>query len=93
MTGGLVPVVRLADDTPLEQQMAATVRHNRARGAHVVTLMAEMVRHLLEEEGLSYEQVMARLGMEWEEVDRLYDRGGMLKRGRSGAFSPGWVPE
>src|SRR5689334_9004886 len=36
MTGGLVPVVRLPDDTPLEQQMAATIRHNRARGAHAV---------------------------------------------------------
>ncbi len=92
MTEGKVPVVRLRD-IEREHQIMSTIRHNRARGTHAVLKMADIVRYLVDNQGLSYEDVMARLQMEHEEVDRLYDRGGMTKRGSKEAFNNGWVPE
>jgi hypothetical protein len=93
MTGGLVPVVRV--NPPKSQQYMSTIRHNRARGSHGIDSMANIVRALIDDEGLDYEEVMARCGMEWEEVDRLYDKAGMTKKGRyeTDEFSAGWVPK
>jgi ParB-like chromosome segregation protein Spo0J len=92
MTDGKVPVVRLIS-ADRDHQMMSTIRHNRARGTHAVLKMAEIVRDLIDNQGLTYEEVMSRLQMEWEEVDRLYDRGGMTKRGSKADFNKGWVPE
>lgn len=93
MTDGLVPVVRV--NPPKSQQYMSTIRHNRARGSHGVEHMANIVRALIDDEGLPYEEVMSRCGMEWEEVDRLYDKSGMTKRGayESKEFSAGWEPK
>lgn len=90
MTDGKVPVVFI--DPPKDQQMMATIRHNRARGSHAVLKMADIVRHLIDVEGLSFEEVQERLQMEWEEVDRLYDASGMTVRGSAEGFNKGWVP-
>lgn len=90
MTGGKVPVVYL--DVPPEHQMMSTIRHNRARGNHGVLKMAEIVRHLVDNENLSFEEVGNRLQMEEEEVDRLYDQSGMTVRGSKEGFNMGWVP-
>lgn len=93
MTGGLVPVVRLQPPATGDQ-MLSTIRHNRARGEHGVLAMANIVRRLRDDEGLTVEEVMARCGMEREEVVRLYDRGGMTERGtqHKTEFSKGWTP-
>jgi len=91
MTGGLVPVVRLANVDPAHQRMS-TIRHNRARGTHHVLRMADIVADLMEEYGLDVAELMFRLGMEDEEVERLADRGAMVKRGRNDDFGKGWVP-
>ncbi|MBB5234458.1 IbrB-like domain-containing protein [Deinococcus budaensis] len=93
MTDGYVPVVRLLPPATGDQ-MLSTIRHNRARGEHGVLPMADIVRRLIDEEGLTPEQVMVRCGMEKEEVTRLYDRGGMTVRGTQGRtqFSNGWKP-
>jgi ParB-like chromosome segregation protein Spo0J len=93
LTDGLVPVVTLRDDLSPEHQRMSTIRHNRARGAHTVTKMADIVSELLEESGLADEELVNRLGMEIEEVRRLRDRGDMLKRGRAEEFGKAWVPE
>ena len=92
MTGGLVPVVRL-QDADMAHQMMSTVRHNRARGSHAVLKMADIVRDLRDKEGLTEQEIMARLSMEDEEVERLYDASGMIKRGRSEGFNKGWEPD
>lgn len=92
MTDSLVPVVWLPDDVSPEHQVMSTIRHNRARGSHAVLKMASIVRSLIDEQGMTREQVMERLQMDWEEVDRLYDRGGMLTRVAKSAFNNGWVP-
>lgn len=92
LTGGLVPVVRVSDARSKSDQMMSTIRHNRARGSHLVVKMADIVRSL-KESGLTIEQIMSRLGMEFEEVDRLLDSSGMLGRGASDEFNKGWVPK
>lgn len=93
LTNGMLPVVIIAPK--LEDQMMSTIRHNRARGTHAVLPMAEIVRTLIDERGLSPEDVSELLSMEDEEVERLYDRSGMTVRGadRNGELGKGWVPK
>ena len=93
MTKGLVPVVRTrADLTPSEQRMA-TIRHNRARGEHSVLKMGEVIEQLVNKYGMSQEKIAEFLSMEDEEVDRLFDRSGMIVRGDVGEdFNAGWEP-
>ena len=92
LTDGYVPVVRVEPDAT-GNQMAATVRHNRARGAHGVLPMADIVRTLVDEEGWTFEQIQLEFGMDDEEVDRLYDSGGMIERGSKDEFNRGWKPQ
>ena len=63
-----IPVVVL--DRPVEDRMAATIRHNRARGKHQVDLMGTLVKKLVGL-GLTDTEISKRLGMEGEEVLRL----------------------
>ncbi len=88
LTDGLLPVVVLPETDEILARLA-TVRHNRARGTHGVLPMADIVSDL-SELGLSPEDIGRRLGMDEEEVDRLLDRGNMLKRGAAAAFGNGW---
>jgi len=67
-TNGLLPVVVI--DKPLNDQMASTVRHNRARGKHGVGGMANIVFGMLDG-GWSDEEVARELGMESDELVRL----------------------
>ena len=90
MTDGFVPVVQLIPEDMAHQKMS-TIRHNRARGSHYVLKMSDIVESLINEEGLSFEEVAERLQMEEEEVDRLYDHGNMVKRGGLGDFNKGWI--
>ncbi|PSK57966.1 Chromosome-partitioning protein Spo0J [Streptomyces sp. 111WW2] len=89
LTGGLVPVVVLPPTDPATARMA-TVRHNRARGTHHVLGMAEIVADLLRY-GLTPEEIGRRLEMDPEEVDRLADRGDMIKRQAPDTFNQGWT--
>lgn len=57
-------------DKPLSERMASTVRHNRARGKHVVDLQAKLVKKLLRL-GATDEEIAKALGMDAEEVLRL----------------------
>ena len=53
LTNGLVPVVRLRPALEMADQMASTIRHNRARGQHGVIPMADIVTSLKDDHGLS----------------------------------------
>jgi ParB-like chromosome segregation protein Spo0J len=90
--GGMVPVV-VVDFDPAHRMMS-TVRHNRARGEHVVLPMAEIVRTIAAD-GVSHDDIMRGLGMEDEEVERLLDRAGMPEQvGREHQeFGNSWVPQ
>jgi len=65
---GRVPIVVI--DKAINDRMASTVRHNRARGKHSVAGMANMVFEMLEK-GWSDADICNELGMEPEEVLRL----------------------
>lgn len=91
LTGGLVPVVYVEPDPA--NQMASTVRHNRARGSHHVLRMASIVRAMIDQHGMTEAQVQEMMGMEAEEVLRLYDRGGMPDLLGDNEFGKGWVPK
>lgn len=67
-TGGFLPVVVL--EKSIEDRMASTVRHNRARGKHSVAGMGNLVFGMLRE-GDSPETVCHKLGLEPEELARL----------------------
>lgn len=88
---GMVPVVVVNAD-PVHRKMS-TIRHNRARGTHGVLPMADIVQGMVQE-GVSKEDIMRRLQMEDEEVDRLIDRAGMPQHVErdTKAFGKSWVP-
>lgn len=75
-TGGRLPVVVI--DKPINDRMASTVRHNRARGKHSVGGMGSLVFGMLDG-GWSDEEVCAQLGMEADELVRLKHVTGFAK--------------
>lgn len=64
---GLLPVSVI--DKPIQDRMASTIRHNRARGKHEVELQASLVGML--KQGWDELKIMKELGMTLEEVQRL----------------------
>lgn len=74
LTGGKVPTVTIKDINE-DEQMMATIRHNRARGTHGVSPMSTIVQKLKDEHGLDHKELNGLLGMEDEEINRLYEKG------------------
>lgn len=64
---GCLPVSVI--DKAIDDRMASTVRHNRARGKHEVELQASLVAML--KHGWPEDKIMAELGMTIDEVQRL----------------------
>ena len=93
LTGGEVPTVMIQPKDFSQQQMA-TIRHNRARGTHGVLEMSNIVTDMVND-GVPGHQIMARLGMEKEEVVRLLFRAGIPKSDvfKDSDFSKAWIPE
>ena len=90
VSGGKVPVAFVAPADAASQQMS-TIRHNRARGTHGITAMSNIVRDL-KDRGLGDKEIRDRLGMEQEEIDRLYDFRSSTERVGQDSFGKGWVP-
>jgi ParB-like chromosome segregation protein Spo0J len=65
---GLLPVVVIDTDEP--NRMASTIRHNRARGAHAVELMSQIVAELVDA-GMSDTWIRRNIGMDADELLRL----------------------
>ena len=91
LTDGKVPVVTLDKDRA--HLMMSTVRHNRARGIHGVLPMADMVRNLMDHHGLEDSDLIDLLGMDIDEIERLYDQAGMPEKNADHEFNRGWVPD
>ncbi len=64
---GCLPVSVI--DKDINNRMASTVRHNRARGKHEVELQGSLVALL--KQGWNEKQIMQQLGMTFEEIQRL----------------------
>jgi len=86
--GGLLPIVVL--DKPINDRMASTVRHNRARGKHSVHGMSSMVFQLLEN-GWADDEICNELGMSPEELLRLKHVTGFSKLFADTAYRQSWV--
>jgi ParB-like chromosome segregation protein Spo0J len=92
-TGGRLPVTTLgADRTSIDDRMAATIRHNRARGVHGVDAMSAIVRDLVRR-NRSDSWIAKELGMEPDEVLRLKQITGIADLFASREFSEAWEPE
>lgn len=84
---GLLPVVVIKKD--INERMASTIRHNRARGKHSVVGMAEIVFALLKN-GKTKEEICKSLGMEYDEFDRIKVLTGYSKLYEKEEYSKAW---
>lgn len=82
--GGKLPVVVI--DKPLQERMASTIRHNRARGSHSVELMSNIVAELVEA-GMGDRWIMQHIGMDADELLRLKQVTGIAALFAGGEFS------
>lgn len=72
------------------ERIAATIRHNRARGKHQITPMSDIVRDL-SRLGWSDERIGTELGMDRDEVLRLKQISGLTELFQEEPFSPAWT--
>jgi ParB-like chromosome segregation protein Spo0J len=86
-TGGYLPVVVIEKD--ISDRMAATVRHNRARGAHSIDGMSNIVFNMLEE-GKTDAEICNVLGMEAQELLKLKYITGFAKLYGDAGFNKAW---
>ena len=84
---GMLPIVCMKKD--INDRMASTVRHNRARGKHSVDGMANMVFSMLEN-GWEDNAICNELGMESEELIRLKHVTGFSKLFKNTEFKKAW---
>ena len=73
---GLLPVSVI--DKDISERMASTIRHNRARGAHSVELMSNIVSELTKS-GMSDSWIMRNIGMDRDELLRLKQVSGLAE--------------
>lgn len=84
---GYLPCVVIEKD--INERMAATVRHNRARGEHSVTGMSNMVFEMLQN-GWSDNEICNHLGMEPEEILKLKHITGFSKLFEDVEYNKSW---
>lgn len=90
---GYLPLVEIrASQKDKNDRMAATIRHNRARGKHKVEAMSDIVVEL-KRRFWSDEKIAKELGMESDEVLRLAQITGLSTLFADRAFSEAWEAE
>lgn len=90
---GYLPVVAIkADQSGLNDRIAATIRHNRARGKHRVDAMSDIVVEL-KRRNWTGERIARELGMEQDEVLRLCQITGLAELFSDQEFSASWDVE
>lgn len=89
---GYLPITRIQGARMgLGDRIAATIRHNRARGTHGVDSMSEIVR-MLHVAGWPDEKIQVELGMQADEVLRLKQITGLAALFADRDFSEAWEP-
>lgn len=87
---GRLPIAVInSERTSKEDRIAATIRHNRARGKHAVDAMAEIVMDL-SRRNWDDEKIAKELGMEPDEVLRLKQVTGLAELFSDREFSEAW---
>lgn len=88
---GYLPVTCLRRERQdKHDRMAATIRHNRARGRHQINAMAEIVRELAQL-GWNEEKIGKELGMDSDEILRLKQINGLLELFADRRYSEAWT--
>ena len=87
---GYLPIVKINNDRiDKGDRMAATIRHNRARGKHRIDAMSEIVLDL-KKRNWKDEKIAKELGMEPDEVLRLAQITGLAEMFKDQEFSQAW---
>jgi len=86
---GMLPVTVI--DKPIDERMASTIRHNRARGSHNVDLMSNIINEL-HEIGRSDAWIAKHLGMDKDEILRLKQITGLTVLFKDIEFGQAWKP-
>ena len=90
---GRLPIAVInTDRTSKEDRIAATIRHNRARGKHSVDAMADIVLDLARR-NWDDAKIAKELGMEPDEVLRLKQVTGLAELFADREFSEAWEAE
>ena len=84
---GMLPVSVI--DKPINDRMASTIRHNRARGTHSIELMTNIVAELTGQ-GMSDAWIMRHIGMDADELLRLKQLAGLAELFKDKQFSDSW---
>lgn len=89
-TKGYLPITTIrTSQEAREDRIAATIRHNRARGRHQVDNMSEIVVELARR-NWSNEKIGKELGMDADEVLRLKQISGLAELFADKEFSEAW---
>lgn len=86
-TEGKVPIVVIKKD--INDRMASTIRHNRARGKHSVQGMSSIVFNMLKN-GAKDEDICNELGLEIDELIRLKHITGFSKLFEDVEYNKAW---
>lgn len=86
---GMLPVSII--NKSLDNRMASTIRHNRARGSHDVDLMSNIIKEL-HELGRSDAWISKHLGMDKDEILRLKQITGLAALFKDVKFGKAWRP-
>lgn len=88
--GGMLPVVVI--EKSINERMASTIRHNRARGKHSVEGVSDMVFQMLQN-GWTDEQICNEIGLEADELIRLKHITGFSKLFEGVEYGKAWVTD
>lgn len=87
---GYMPIVSIQEEnTDRNDRVAATIRHNRARGKHNVNSMSDIVIEL-KKRNWSDDRIARELGMDADEVLRLCQVSGLVEVFGDEEFSQAW---
>lgn len=85
-----LPIVTINNErSDINDRMASTIRHNRARGKHKVDAMSEIVLDL-KKRNWSDQKIARELGMDADEVLRLCQISGLAEMFSDKEFSEAW---
>ncbi len=90
---GYLPIVKIRKSQEgINDRVAATIRHNRARGKHKVGAMSDLVADL-KKRNWSNKKIAKELGMDRDEVLRLSQITGLTELFSNKEFSLAWEAE
>lgn len=88
-----LPIVKINENrNDKADRIASTIRHNRARGKHIVDAMSEIVLEL-KNRNWKNERIARELGMDEEEILRLCQITGLQELFQDDDFSKSWNAE